>query len=426
MFRKIRMFFVGLWRVFVEGLRWLGRKIMDGFRAIGRGIKRACMWLIDLPYKAMGFHLLSRIGKVLHKMLFHFLLPKKYRNATKQQLYEVIFNSDTKAGKKFDIWLMVLIALSVIVLMVESVPAVQKVVWLKWTFVGLEWLFTIGFTFEYYLRIYCLKKPMKYVTSFYGIIDFLAIFPAYLGLFLPAARTFMVFRMLRLLRIFVLLDMKRFIKESKMMMAALWRSAMKVTVFMLFVFLLAVILGSIMYMVETKYNAEAFDSIPAGIYWAVETLTTMGHSSVVPLTPVGRFISVVMMILGYSLIAVPTGVVAGETIEGYRREREHAQSVVRREDKWMSEKLNPNLQAGDEVEKGGEDSKNSGLFRKKEQEVEYEMKPAPDVEIVYPKGADVVKEGEATVEEQNAPIAEEQGKDGMVDGEKKEEDKNEK
>ena len=359
MFRKIKIFFVGLGRLILKGLKWLGNKILQGLkwiggkiliglRAIWRGICIVCRWLADLPYKAMGMHVMRNIGKALHKILFDFLLPKKYRNATKQQLYDVIFKSNTIAGRKFDIWLLVLISLNIIVMIVETTPGVLKVPWLRWTFYGIEWAFTILFTFEYYLRIYCLKHPMKYVTSFFGIIDFLSIFPAYLGLFIPAARTFSVLRLLRLLRIFVILDLKAFVREGRMLLETLWRSFTKIVIFMLLVFVLAVILGSLMFMAERKVNLETFHSIGTGIYWAVVTLTTVGYGDVTPVTPLGRLIAIIVMILGYSIIAVPSGVVAGETIEGYRRSREDAK-VTRRDEKWMNDRLAPKLQAGEDA-----------------------------------------------------------------------------
>ena len=410
MFKKVKMFVVGLWRLAMEGLAWVGCKIVDGLRSAWHGIGVACRWLVDLPYRAMGMNVVSRVGEEIHKMLFNFLLPKRYRNATKQQLFDVIFRSDTKSGRKFDILLMVAITLSIVVLIVESLPGVQEVSWLWWTFVGLEWVFTIMFTFEYYLRIYCLKQPMKYVTSFYGIIDLLSIFPAYLALFVPAARTFMVLRLLRLLRIFVVLDMKNFVKESRLLLSALGRSSTKILIFMLFMYVMAVILGSIMYMVEAKANSEVFHSIPSGIYWAVVTLTTVGYGDVTPVTPAGRFIAMVVMILGYSIIAVPTGIVAGETIEEHRRAREDGKRNIRREDKWENSRINPRLQAGDEPEMDAEGHKVVKRKRKKwfgkkkarkaAEAARVEALMQPEVEVVYPtvEEEEIEAEVEAKVE----------------------------
>lgn len=279
-------------------------------------------WVVSRPYKRMGISMANRIGEFLHYLLFEWLLPKRLRGITKEEIFTIIFKADTPAGKKFDIWLLVLIFLNMLLLMVESFPVVQEIKWLSLSFHILEWMFTIVFTFEYYLRVYCLTKPWKYLLSLWGIIDFLSIFPAYLSLLFPGAQTFTVFRLLRMLRIFRIFNMRGFMKESRFLLNALRRSAMKILIFMLFVYITAVILGSIMYAVECNKNAEVFNSIPSGVYWAVVTLTTVGYGDMTPITPTGRFISIVVMILGYSIIAVPTGIVAGETIAEHKNESE--------------------------------------------------------------------------------------------------------
>lgn len=287
---------------------------------IRRTAARFCLWLIDLPYKAIALKVARKIGTFLHFLLFDFLLPRRWRRLSKEQIYRIIFRSDTPTGRKFDVWLLVLIALNILLLMVESFPSVQKITWLNLTLRLLEWGFTLLFTFEYYLRIYSSDRPRDYVLSFWGVIDFLSIFPSYLSLLLPGAQTFTVFRLLRMLRVFRIFNMRGFMKEGYALIRALRRSAMKVLIFMLFVYIMAVILGSIMYAVECEKNPEVFSSIPNGIYWAVVTLTTVGYGDMTPITPAGRFISIVVMILGYSIIAVPTGIVAGETIVEHRRE----------------------------------------------------------------------------------------------------------
>lgn len=262
--------------------------------------------------------MMSVIGRVMHKLLFQWLMPTKYRSLTKKQIFEIIFKSDTPAGKKFDVWLLVLIALNIILLMVDSVTGTTSTmttgVTRSWSFVifkVLEWGFTIVFTFEYYLRIYCLKQPMRYVFSFWGIVDFLSIFPAYLSLFFPTMQALTVLRLLRVMRIFRIFKLARFQQETFHLLNALRSSAIKILIFMLFVLVAAVILGSLMYSIEGETN-PAFKSIPAGIYWAVVTITTVGYGDVVPMTAAGRFLSVIVMLLGYSIIAVPTGIVAGE------------------------------------------------------------------------------------------------------------------
>ena len=259
-----------------------------------------------------------KVYKIIHYIVFSLLLPKRFRGATKRQIYTVIFQADTPAGKRFDVWLLVAILANTLLLMVDSIitnPVMRIIVSL------LEWGFTIAFTVEYYLRLYCLKKPRKYVFSFYGIIDLVSILPAYLSLLFPATHSLMVLRLLRMLRIFRIFHMQRFLYEGHRLMNALRNSFAKILIFMLFVYIMAVILGTIIFMVEDGYN-DKITSIPRGIYWAVVTLTTVGYGDVTPVTPVGQFIAIVIMILGYSIIAVPTGIVAGETMAEHRRSKE--------------------------------------------------------------------------------------------------------
>ena len=182
----------------------------------------------------------------------------------------------------------------------------------------LEWGFTILFTFEYYLRIYCLKHPMKYVLSFWGVVDFISIFPAYLSLLFPATQALTVLRLLRVMRIFRIFHLSRFQNEVFHLLAALRASAIKIMVFMLFVLVAAVILGTLMFSFESEVN-PAFENILSGVYWAVVTITTVGYGDIAPVTAGGRFLAVLVMLLGYSIIAVPTGVVAGEVVNEYRK-----------------------------------------------------------------------------------------------------------
>lgn len=329
--KKIGLFFL---RILVS----LGRKIAPFLVSFFRWIKKwgSVVWikLRTFPYKEKGLAFLVWVGNILHKLLFHFLLPKKYRNISKQRLYEIIFKSDTPEGRKFDILLLTLIVLNIILLMIDSMMGDNNTLmvnlrhgtWSYWIMKTLEWIFTIIFTFEYYLRLYCLKKPWKYALSFYGIIDFISIFPAYLSLFLPATQAFSVFRLLRVLRIFRILNMKRFLDEGKQLLDALRRSLTKILIFMLFVFIAAVILGTIMYAIEGGRN-EQISSIPEAIYWAVVTITTVGYGDISPVTPIGRFISVVVMLLGYAVIAVPSGIVAGETIAALKNGPDSEENV---------------------------------------------------------------------------------------------------
>jgi len=286
---------------------------------------RVYRWIVEADWRGMGRKVINFIGAVMHKILFDWLMPKRYRGITKQRIYEIIFKSDTPAGKRFDVWLLVLIVLNIVLLVVDSLTgttttmtqsAHRSVSYL--VFKLLEWGFTLIFTFEYYLRVYCLKRPWKYVFSFWGIIDFLSIFPAYLSLFVPATQALTVLRLLRVMRIFRIFKMKRFQDEAYHLLMAMRNSAIKIVIFMLFVLVAAVILGTMMFSFESTKN-EAFDSILTGIYWAVVTITTVGYGDVAPVTVGGRFLAVLVMLLGYSIIAVPTGIVAGETIREYKR-----------------------------------------------------------------------------------------------------------
>ena len=293
-----------LWYGISHPLVWLWKKVSTFF--------------LNLNYRLIGSKMVHALGNFLHWLLFSVLLPKKYRNITKKEIYRIIFKADTPAGKKFDVWLLILIGLNLFVIMLDSFEAVHSN--LRWVLKGLEWIFTIIFTFEYYLRIYCLQRPWKYILSFYGIIDFLSIFPAYLSLLIPATQTLTVLRVLRTLRIFRIFNMKRFLLESFHLLNAMRRSLTKILIFMLFVFITAIILGAVIYMFEHGKN-PAMSSIPTAIYWAVVTITTVGYGDITPVTPMGQFISTLVMLLGYSIIAVPTGIVVGETMHEYKHSK---------------------------------------------------------------------------------------------------------
>lgn len=294
-----------LWYVLTHPLVWLWRKLSGFF--------------MRLNYRKIGKSIVRTTGNFFHWLLFSVLIPKKYRNITKKEIYRIIFKADTPAGKRFDVWLLVLIGLNLLVIMLDSFEAVHSNI--RWVLKAIEWLLTIIFTLEYYLRIYCLSKPWKYVFSFYGIIDFLSIMPAYLSLLIPATQTLTVLRVLRTLRIFRIFNMQRFLQESFHLLNAIRRSVTKILIFMLFVFIAAIILGSIIYMFENGKN-PAMSSIPKAIYWAVVTITTVGYGDITPVTPMGQFISTLVMLLGYSIIAVPTGIVVGETIQEHKAESE--------------------------------------------------------------------------------------------------------
>ena len=275
-------------------------------------------WADGVDWLGIARNIVGWIGRVLHGILFGWLLPKRYRGLKKQQIFEIIFKSDTPAGKKFDVWLLVLIVLNIVLLVVDSLTGTTTTMTSGahmsvqfFVFKVLEWGFAILFTFEYYLRIYCLKHPMKYVLSFWGVVDFISIFPAYLSLLFPATQALTVLRLLRVMRIFRIFHLSRFQNEVFHLLAALRASAIKIMVFMLFVLVAAVILGTLMFSFESEVN-PAFENILSGVYWAVVTITTVGYGDIAPVTAGGRFLAVLVMLLGYSIIAVPTGIVAGE------------------------------------------------------------------------------------------------------------------
>ncbi|PKQ62581.1 ion transporter [Labilibaculum filiforme] len=226
----------------------------------------------------------------------------------KEELYEIIFEADTKIGKIFDVSLLVIIILSILLVVLESVPSIERDYHslLKIS----EWVITAIFSLEYLLRIGIVKKPKAYIFSFYGIIDFLSILPSYLGLIMAGAHGFMVIRALRLLRIFRILKLNRYTKEGAIIIRALRDSRIKISVFLFAVLTMVIIIGTIMYLVEGGENG--FTSIPRGIYWAIVTLTTVGYGDISPATSLGQFFASVVMIIGYAIIAVPTGIVTAE------------------------------------------------------------------------------------------------------------------
>ena len=231
------------------------------------------------------------------------------------RLYDIIFEADTAAGKLFDVGLLVAILLSVLAVMLESVAAVRSDhgPLLR----TCEWGFTILFTIEYGLRLICVPRAWRYARSFFGVVDLLAILPTYLSLLIPGAQSLLVIRALRLLRIFRVFKLARFLGEATLLSEALRSSRHKVTVFIGTVFILVTILGSAMYLIEGE--ASGFTSIPRGVYWAVVTMTTVGYGDLAPQTVAGQTLAAAIMILGYSIIAVPTGIVTSEILEAARR-----------------------------------------------------------------------------------------------------------
>lgn len=232
------------------------------------------------------------------------LFESDWRN----KLHEIIFEADTPAGKLFDILLLLAILLSVVAVMLETVEAIGVDYGPQLR--TLEWIFTILFTIEYVVRIICVKRPWKYVTSFYGIIDLLAVIPTYLSLVVAGTHSLIVIRAVRLLRVFRILKLARYLGEAAVLMRALRASKPKIIVFLGGVFTLVIIIGTVMYLVEG--SDSGFTSIPKSTYWAIVTLTTVGYGDITPQTPLGQFLSAFVMVMGYGIIAVPTGIVSVE------------------------------------------------------------------------------------------------------------------
>jgi voltage-gated potassium channel len=235
----------------------------------------------------------------------------------KSKLHEVIYGTHTPAGKLFDIILLVVIVYSVIIVMLESIPRFD----MKYhSFLDIsEWVVTILFTIEYILRVICIKKPKTYIFSFFGIIDFLSTIPKYLSFFVGGSQYMTAFRALRLLRVFRILKLVRFIGESNNLLRALRASRTKIFVFVFFVLIVSVLLGTIMYLVEGPEHG--FNSIPHSVYWTIVTLTTVGYGDISPQSGLGQLIATFIMIVGYGIIAVPTGIVSAEYVTETRRNK---------------------------------------------------------------------------------------------------------
>ncbi len=228
----------------------------------------------------------------------------------RDKIHEIIFEADTKFGKYFDIALLISILSSVIAVSLESVASIDakyhsELVWI-------EWFFTILFSIEYILRIISVRKPSRYMTSFFGIVDLLAVAPTYLSLIFPGAQSLLVIRALRLLRIFRVFKLARYIGEAAVLQKAFMQSKTRIIVFLSTVFVLSAISGAGMYMVEGPESG--FTSIPQSVYWAIVTLTSTGYGDIVPITTLGKIIAVFIMIMGYSLIIVPTGIMTTELV----------------------------------------------------------------------------------------------------------------
>ncbi|MBB4079321.1 voltage-gated potassium channel [Lewinella aquimaris] len=236
----------------------------------------------------------------------------------RNRIHEIIFEADTPTGKFFDIALLILIGVSVIAVMLESSE--------EWNqryhtlFFYTEWFLTIVFTIEYALRLYVTVRPLKYALSFYGIVDIMAILPSYLSLLIPNSQYFLIIRVLRLMRIFRIFKLGQYLNEGDQLRRSLADSRNKIAVFLFAVTMLVTIIGAVMYLIEGGSN-DGFSSIPRAVYWAIVTITTVGYGDITPQTQIGQFLSAVVMIIGYAIIAVPTGIVTSEMMRGERRRK---------------------------------------------------------------------------------------------------------
>ena len=234
--------------------------------------------------------------------------PEKPLEGWRLRWYTIIFEADTRAGRIFDKTLIVVILLSIGVVMADSVQAINQVH--GPTLMKLEWFFTLLFTAEYLARLLCVRRPMQYATSFYGVIDLIAVLPTYLALFVPGLHALIDVRVLRLLRVFRVFKLTAYVAEYQSLARALSSSRRKIMVFLSAVMMLVLVMGTVMYVVEGPVNG--FTSIPTSVYWAISTVTTVGFGDITPKTDLGRLIASFMMLLGWGTLAVPTGIVTAE------------------------------------------------------------------------------------------------------------------
>jgi len=237
------------------------------------------------------------------------------RSPFRKELHEIIFEADTPAGKGFDIVLILMIVMSVLVVMLDSITPIRN----RYgpLLVTMEWIFTVLFTIEYLVRLWVVLKPWGYARSFFGIVDLLAILPSYASLFFPGSHYLAVIRALRAIRIWRILKLAHYVTEMNHLALALRASARKILVFLLTVLIIVVILGSLMYLIESE--EAGFTSIPRSIYWAIVTITTVGYGDISPQTPVGQAMASLTMIMGYAILAVPTGIVTVELAGATKR-----------------------------------------------------------------------------------------------------------
>lgn len=237
----------------------------------------------------------------------------------KEKLHEIIFETDTRIGKLFDLVLFVFILISLITIILESIPSVG--IRYKTIFHLVEWFFTVVFTIEYILRLYSVKRPLRYAFSFYGIIDLISFLPTYFSIFMSGTQYLMAIRAFRLIRIFRVFKLGNMLWQGQVLMASIRSSLPKITVFLIFILILVVILAAVMHVIEGANN-PGFSSIPRAMYWTIVTLTTVGYGDITPQTDFGRFLAAFIMLMGYAILAVPTGIVTTEIIKKSREKPE--------------------------------------------------------------------------------------------------------
>jgi voltage-gated potassium channel len=244
-------------------------------------------------------------------------VDQKPSSGWRRRLYEVIFEADTPAGRAFDLVLIALILASVAAVVLESIAAVRA----RYgpVLLAAEWAFTLLFTLEYALRLLVVRRPGRYAASFFGLVDLVAVAPGYISLLVPGTQALLVVRLLRVLRVFRILKLTEYLREGRTLTEALWASRRKVGVFLVAVLTLVVMIGSLMYLIEGPENG--FEDIPTSIYWAVVTMTTVGYGDISPRTPWGRTAAAAVMVLGYGIIAIPTGIVTAELSRAGRGSR---------------------------------------------------------------------------------------------------------
>lgn len=290
------------WNKFVKQARYMW----------GEMKKQAPNWSSDVNEMTRKWRLsFYRSRKALRKTLPKWKSTFSTVNTSREALYDMLFEEKTEVGKLFESILIVIIIASVFVVILDSVDVLHRRLW--WLLGILEWIFTIIFTVEYVLRLYSARRPFRYATSFFGIIDLVTLLPTYIGVIFTGAHTFLVLRILRVFRIFRLLKLVKLMRAGNTIVEALEASKPKIAVFLIFVMLMVTMMGSVLYIVEAGQDS-GFTSIPTSIYWAIVTLTTVGYGDIAPSTWLGQTIAAAIMIIGYAVIAVPTGIVSAEFV----------------------------------------------------------------------------------------------------------------